>query len=338
MKLLIIKLGAAGDVVRTTPLVRAFAQDDIDWLTLPRNAPLLGGTHARVLTDAAQTRSAGTYDLVLSLEEDAAAVHAAFSALRTRHIIGSYPAGDAGLRYTPESAEWFDMSLISQLGPQRANALKWQNRRSYQEMVFGSLGMPFADQPYVLPQAPPSALHGDVAIVDRVGDRWPNKRWAFVRQLAERLREAGTANILPWRQSLIEHLADVRNHRVVVTPDSLPLHFAIGLERETIGLFLCTSPWEIHPSARLTRLISPRLDHFFYDTTVRPEAMRALTCDEVAAATWAAFDRTSQREAPVDDRPAFGEIAQRRDRVSRAPDEHRGVVTGDVRGDEHILQ
>jgi heptosyltransferase-2 len=308
MKLLIIKLGAAGDVVRTTTLLHAFANAEIDWLTLPRNAPLLSGTQARVLTDAAQTRSAGTYDLVLSLEEDAATVHGAFAALRCRQVIGTYPA-DTGLQYTPECAEWYDMSLISRLGAQAANALKWQNRRSYQEIMFGSIGWPFADQPYVLPPALPGALHGDIAIVDRVGHRWPNKRWAFAGQLAERLRDAGSVNILPWRRSMLEHLADVRNHRVVVTPDSLPLHFGIGLERETIGLFLCTSPWEIHPSARLTRLVSAHLERFFYATAEQPEAKRALTCDQVEAATRAALHRTSQREPPVDHRPAFGEIA-----------------------------
>ena len=308
MRLLIIKLGAAGDVVRTTALLHAFPDADIDWLTLPQNVPLLGGTRAHALTDPLQTRAAGTYDLVFSLEENVAAVHAAFATLRYRTVIGTYPSGDR-LAYTAESAEWFDMSLISKRGPHIANTLKWQNRRSYQEILFGSAGAAYANEPYVLPPSPPATLTGDIAIVDHVGHTWPNKRWAFAQQLAHRLQRIGTVNILPWRQSLLEHLADVRGHRVVVTPDTLSLHLAIGSQRETIGLFTCTSPWEIHPTPELTRLISPKLRQFFYDTALCPEAMQALACDDVYEATRTALARTSEREASIDHRPAVGEIA-----------------------------
>lgn len=41
MKVLIIKLGASGDVVRTTPLLRKFTTNEVHWVTEPTNVEIL---------------------------------------------------------------------------------------------------------------------------------------------------------------------------------------------------------------------------------------------------------------------------------------------------------
>jgi hypothetical protein len=72
---LIVKLGATGDVVRTTPLLRRF-DGNVIWVTAHKNRSLLegleGGTaNLRVLDweDRAILEGA-SFDLVINLEDD----------------------------------------------------------------------------------------------------------------------------------------------------------------------------------------------------------------------------------------------------------------------------
>jgi hypothetical protein len=71
-------------------------------------------------------------------------------------------------------------------------------------------------------------------------------------------------NLLPTRKTLLEHLADVRNHRCLVAGDSLPMHFALGSGVRCVTLFTCTSPWEIYDYGIQTKIVSPLLSEFFY--------------------------------------------------------------------------
>ena len=72
MSILIIKLGATGDVVRTTPLLRRF-DGPISWVTAKNNLPLLEGIDCEVRCVSWENRKlvADTaYDLVINLEDD----------------------------------------------------------------------------------------------------------------------------------------------------------------------------------------------------------------------------------------------------------------------------
>jgi heptosyltransferase-2 len=280
-RILIVKLGAAGDVVRTTPILTALANYEIDWLTSSGNAPLLTGTSARVFKDPGEIEAGNTYELVISLEEDFPRLSRIFSGLRFQQVIGAYPASENRVLYTPEFDGWFDMSLISTYGPTEANRLKIINRRSYQHIIFAGLGCQFGGEEYILPSPATTSLRGDVALVDYAGGRWPNKRWGHLASLAARLSGLGTVNILPGRESVLNHLGDINNHRIIVTPDSLPMHLGIGLKKATFGIFNCTSPWEIHPYRTMTRLVSPRLSEFYYATEFIPDATLALPLDDV---------------------------------------------------------
>ncbi len=291
-RVLIVKTGAAGDIVRTTPIMTLLARDAVDWLTAPRYAPLLTGTAARIVTRPADLACHGPYDLVISLEESPELLRCVFSAIRHRQVIGAYPDADGAVRYTRELAAWFDMSLIGAHGMAQANRLKRSNRRTFQEILFAGLGATFASEEYILPEAGPSRPKGRIALVDHVGARWPNKRWSGMRALAAELNGIGGVTILPLRRSLLAHLADIAAHDVVVTPDSLPLHLALGSGKATIGLFNCTSPWEIHPYGRMTALVSTRLNDFYYATEPSAEAMAAIDVETVHAAVLSALAKT----------------------------------------------
>ena len=119
-------------------------------------------------------------------------------------------------------------SLISAHGREEADRLKFRNRRTYQELIFDGLGLGFAGEEYLLPEPIATGLSGDVAIAAEAGAVWPMKKWAYYDALRKTLEERGLiVNVLPQRSSLLEHLADVKNHRCLVGGDSLPMHFAL---------------------------------------------------------------------------------------------------------------
>ena len=248
MNLLIIKLGATGDVVRTTPLMHRFP-GCITWITEAKNKPLLEGVRDNLRCFSWEDRNEALdlqYDLAINLEDtmDAALF---LKNVRCSEIFGAYVDSANLLRYTKNSASWFDLSLISAYGKEEADKLKFLNRRTYQDMIFAGLGFQFAGETYFLPQPIETGLSGDVAIAADSGPVWPMKKWAYYAELKHELEDEGLkVNILPTRSSLLEHLADVRNHRCLVGGDSLPMHFALGTETNCVTLFTCTSPWEIY--------------------------------------------------------------------------------------------
>ena len=103
------------------------------------------------------------------------------------------------------------------------------------------------------------------------------KNWAYYEELKQELEVEGSAvNVLPHRQSLLEHIGDVRNHRCLVGGDSLPMHLALGVGVPCVTIFNCTSPWEIHDYGLQTKIVSPLLGEFFYKRGLDPRATSAV--------------------------------------------------------------
>ena len=218
MNILIIKIGATGDVVRTTPLLRRL-NGDIKWLTAAKNISLLKGIKNDlrcVSWEERQRLPHVKYDLIINLE-DSREVGFYLRTLKFEQLFGAYLDSNDQLRYTDNSKRWFDLSLISTHGRQQADRLKFQNRRTYQELIFEGLGLRFGGESYLLPAPIETGLSGDVAIAADAGPVWPMKKWAYYQELKQQLEEQGlTVNVLPQRSSLLEHLADVQNHRCSV--------------------------------------------------------------------------------------------------------------------------
>ncbi len=290
MNILIAKLGATGDVVRTTPLLRRF-KGQVVWLTSAKNAVLLEGLCDNVQCVAWEQRDEipkTNYDLAINLE-DTLDVGQFVQSLRPQQTFGAYVAPDGTLQYTEDSRQWFDLSLISRYGRQQADQLKLRNRKTYQELIFAGFGWTFTNQDsYLLPKGTSTNLSGDVAIAQESGPVWPMKNWAHYDQLKQELQARGlTVNVLPKRPTLLEHLADVRNHRCLVGGDSLPMHFALGSGRRCVTLFNCTSPWEIHEYDIQKKIVSPLLEEFFYKRDFDRRAITAISLEEVLGAVTA---------------------------------------------------
>jgi ADP-heptose:LPS heptosyltransferase len=283
MDTLIIKLNATGDVVRTTPLLRRL-EGRITWVTAPGNVVLLDGVTQNLRCLSWEKRDQALdadYDLVINLEDEAE-IAAFAGSIRHRRLFGAYLNAEGQVRYTDDARRWFDLSLISVHGKQQADALKFRNRLSYQELIFEGLGWEFGGEGYLLPEPIETGLAGDVALAPVAGPVWPMKNWAYYDDLKRELELSGfKVNVLPRRQSLREHLADVRNHRCLVSGDSLPMHLALGMKVPCVTIFNCTSPWEIYDYGVQTKVISPLLGEFFYKRGLDVRATQAISLEAV---------------------------------------------------------
>jgi heptosyltransferase-2 len=282
-KLLIIKNGAPGDVLRTTTLLHLFRNWEVDWLTEKASRELLVNDYIHCLIDDVGLIDSGKlYDLAINLEDTSDSVAAALGRIRCARIFGSYVDREKRICYTPDSAEWFDMGLISSRGIQKANEKKLKNRSSYQEIIFRALGYQFEGQQYVLPKRIPSSqLKGDIAIAPKAGQRWPGKNWHYFDDLAAALSKKYRVNVLPMRKTILEHVGDIRGHKFLISTDSLPMHLALGLGIPCIAIFTCTSPWEIYDYNLLTKVVSPKLEQYFYSLEFNEDAVTCIPYQQV---------------------------------------------------------
>ena len=180
MNVLIVKLGAAGDVVRTTTVLR-WLSGQITWLTEAKNTVLLEGVKEglKCVSWEQRNQTKGTpYDLVINLE-DTHDVGSFLELLEYKQLFGAYLDSGRSLRYTDDSRPWFDLGILSRYGKEKADEFKYENRRSYQELIFEGLGWRFEGERYYLPEPTKTGLKGDVAIAPQAGPIWPMKNWAY---------------------------------------------------------------------------------------------------------------------------------------------------------------
>jgi len=215
MRILIIKQGALGDVLRTTallePLRRLHPQADIWWLTASEARPLLDGNPEldRIITGRYRSGLSGVrFDWVLSMEENR--VTAGLSRkLSYGRWTGVIPTPD-GLGYTPDSAPYYAMSLLNRDDKgrhDRADRLKQANRAPFEDLWMRVLG---ADRRYRMPKPLLALSDGELQVGERLirglgahefpvriginpssGKRWPSKRIPedSARMIGRRIKE-----------------------------------------------------------------------------------------------------------------------------------------------------
>src|SRR5438094_909044 len=106
MEVLILKLGATGDVVRTTPLLRCL-NGHVTWVTALKNKPLLEGlTEASVDLRAVEWGNRSildgeSFDLIINLEDDVETARI-LDSVRTDRLFGAYVNGKDRMSYTDD--------------------------------------------------------------------------------------------------------------------------------------------------------------------------------------------------------------------------------------------
>lgn len=282
MKILIVKLGAIGDVMRTTSILPGLKEKynpaQIDWVTsAAAEALLIDDPFIHDLFVWQERNTLGEYDLVIGLEDDKEACQLV-SEVKAGGVIGAY-LKDGKQTYTPSA--WFDMSVISRYGLEKANELKKQNKKTFQQHMAELLGINVG--PYVFGLTPDEIEYGKkfvrslglgakekaIGMNTGAGKRWQLKALSAEKtiDLIKRIRkELGVASIILGGEeekerndiisketgmpngglhSLRNFAAVVNQCAVVVSSDSLAMHFAIATGRRLVVFFGPTSPAEI---------------------------------------------------------------------------------------------
>ena len=279
--ILIIKLGALGDVVRTTPLLRVL-NGNIFWVTAKNALPLLPADKLKVVEiNEAETLGDLFFDLILCLDDDYKAASLA-TILKKKTLIGSYISNDDSLTYTDSSREWFDMGLISRFGKEEADTIKKANEKTYQEIIFKMCGKKFNGEEYFLnqnllkPRKQKSRII--IGIEARAGDKWPMKQWNKWQELASTLEADGyQVRFFRQRQRIAEYVQDINECDLVICGDTLAMHIALSHRKRIVAIFICTSPTEIYDYGRMIKITSPFLERVFYRKDYIPEAVDAIS-------------------------------------------------------------
>lgn len=199
-KILIIKLGAIGDVLRSTSILNGlkekYPRSSITWVTskgaseLLKNNSLIDNLY---VIDEDWDKIKGHFDLVINLDEDIEACKLASSF--SEDVIGFY-LSDGEVKPSESAKEWFDMGA---LGKKPENdILKKKNRETYQHHLFKIVGIKPSNYEYVfsLTQeekqfAQDFAEKKNISNRDKVigintgaGKRWQLKKWG-IKKTAE---------------------------------------------------------------------------------------------------------------------------------------------------------
>jgi heptosyltransferase-2 len=318
-KILIVKKGALGDVVRTSYFAGALKRSLLGntrlyWFTAPSASPLLtSNPHIDCVVTAVDSLQDEFFDCVYSLDDEMEILKEVAS-LRSDRLVGAYLKADGAVDYTPDSAEWFDMGLLSRLGKARADELKKTNPYSHSEIfsrVFGVQGV----QPeffggerckeFAASVACPGKIF--VGINPYAGGRWKSKELReselvlLIRQLLAASEATEPLQILMFgagedyrRNVAIEkafsdarvkalntdgsvlHLAGaISKLDFLITSDSFALHLGVAQRVPFVAFFAPTSAAEIDAFGLGRKVISTSPDYCSYRSDVDNSSITA---------------------------------------------------------------
>ena len=307
--ILIIKLGAIGDVIRTTPLLRKFAETfpahRIWWLTLtPEVVPASVDVVLPFTPQSLATLAALHFDLVVNLDKDREAC-ALTSTLQADRKKGFILAEGKPAPIDHDAEQKFLTGVFDDLSR--------ENRRSYLEEIFAICGYAFSGEEYILDNHATDGYHWKlprskpiVGLNTGCGGRWVSRLWDEKNWvvLARRLKKAGYEPLLLGGEQ--EH---ARNRRIaaksgarypgyfplpqfvnlmdqcsiVVTAVTMAMHLAIGLKKPRV---LFNNTFNKHEFELYGRgvILEPEFDCSCYYSPVCPNnCMQYIRVDTVFA-------------------------------------------------------
>ena len=315
-KVLIIKLDAVGDVLRTTsilkPLKQKYPDAHITWCTR-KNAKELFLNNQLVnsvifINDDAEYRLSEEYfNLVINL--DTSKISSAIAALANgEEKIGFILDKKGSVTATSDAAmEWLEMSAFDDV--------KIKNKKTYQQLMYNIIRL---DSPVRRPtlniRETDSALiksrfkiNSDkitIGLNTGVGNKWPNKGWPlerweelFLKLGNENLnllllggpeeREKNTYLSQKYNflvdtgcdNSILEFSAIVNKCDILVTADTFALHIGTALEKYIIAIFGPTSASEIELYGRGKKLIGDKKCECYYQRACKEDQSCMSTVD-----------------------------------------------------------
>jgi len=198
-----------------------------------------------------------SFDMILSLEEGQE-ILSMMKNMKYQSLVGIYLDENNIIQYTEPGKAWFDMSLISRYGKEKADILKIQNQESYQHFLFAMLGKEFVDQEYSLPYEPNQHPKYVVGIEKRAWGRRPTKRRGGYDEVIEHLEKNQISYVIfQERDTIKEYIDDINDCKVLVCGDTLAMHIGMALKKQVVTIFWPTAPQEIYGYGRLKKLYNP---------------------------------------------------------------------------------
>ncbi len=330
MRVLVVRLGALGDIVHTVPAVTALAGTHpdarIDWLVERKHRPVLdlftflrvtpieleGGSVSSFLSTMRALR-ANQYDLAFDFQgllKSAALARSSGAARVVGFETSALREPIAGRFYTervdpgpPSHIIFKNLALLRAIG-----------------LHIGSFGWP-SERP-----VPSDAASGRIVINPGAG--WPNKQWSperFGAVSAALQRSRGVRSIVTWgpgeedlaravvessggaatmapRTTLDQLMALLRSAALVVSGDTGPIHMAASAGVPIVGIYGPTDPGRNGPwapadvDACLSRF-SECICHHKRRCHRATRCLDDITVDEVVAAAETRLDRASRERA-----------------------------------------
>lgn len=320
MRILIIKLGAKGDIVRTLPILSVIKQkcpnSEITWITKPEYEEILKKNPYiyRILT--LPVKITENFDILYNFDIDDEATEIALKTKADKKY-GFYCERGYPATFNP-SAEYYLNTLFD-------DELKKTNKKTYQQMMFEVAELPYKKEQYFI-----HLTNKDKKYVERfvgknninvekligihlgASSRWPSKVW-HKNNLKEFIIKAdkkgykillfGGPNEVEKHKKLIKELEEegtkvYKNNpnnsfnefsslvsicNQMICSDSMSLHVSLALKKPTICLFFCTSSNEIEGYGLLKKIVSPKLYEFFPEKMDQydEELTKSISADEV---------------------------------------------------------
>ena len=302
MKILIIKLGAKGDVVRTLPILKVLKQkypnSEIQWITKPQSKQILETISDIDKIHALPCEIEEKFDILYNFDiEPEATILASKIEAKKKYGFYSEPDNDYAVSFNLP-AEYYLNTLFD-------DELKKENKKTYQEMMFQAAELPYNKEHYPLVLDKESKQYAENFIKENnlkteklIGihlgssPRWPSKAWhsdkikEFIKAAREKEYEIllfGGPDEIQKHEKLVfelnqqgikvhknnpnntdkEFVSLVNLCKKMICSDSLSLHISLALKKPTIALFFCTSPNEVESYDLLKKIISPKLYDFF---------------------------------------------------------------------------
>jgi ADP-heptose:LPS heptosyltransferase/8-oxo-dGTP pyrophosphatase MutT (NUDIX family) len=323
VNILVIKLGALGDVIRTLPLAKAikenFPNSDITWITKENALQLFEENPyvKKVFTDKNYPKE--HFDILYNFDVDGEATKIAMETNAEKKY-GFYQENGYPLAFN-SPAEYYLNTMFD-------DNLKKLNKKTYQEMMFEVAELPLSkeiaaiylneeDVKFAQKFFEENKINREKIIGIHMGasSRWPSKVWdlenikEFINRAKEKRYEIllfGGPNEIESQEKFVKELEKegtkvYRNNpnntlkefaslvnlcTSIICSDSMSLHISLALKKPTICLFFCTSPNEIEDYGLLKKIISPKLYEFFPERQdeYNRELTRSISVDEVLRA------------------------------------------------------
>jgi heptosyltransferase-2 len=241
-----------GDVIRTTPLLYNYKDQQITWVTDTEAFPLLENNpyiHKLLPYDFTTVLQleAEEFDTVINLEKIPGICALADKIKHRRNRFGFTFNSQTG------EAEAYDRAY-EVLAVSSDEKAKKENKRASQELLFEMVGAKWDKEEYILGYSPRSEIKYDVALNTQVGQKWPTKAWSkenwdllessiLERNIKVTRQDKQEKEVLT---NLYSYMDWINSARVIVTNDSLGLHLGLAMKKKVIGLFGPTPSAEVY--------------------------------------------------------------------------------------------